>query len=235
MKNENYIMGNKNLRIVNDTDYLGLSIDPIILCLFANINDNKEVLEIGSGTGALSLILASKYSNQITAVEIQEELIKISKENFKLNNIDNKIKLINDDILNIYMDLPKYKYIISNPPYNKTSGIIPSNKVRSIATHEIKLDMDNLFMIITYLLDNTGLFYTIYPSYRLNEIYSCLAKNNLFISRIRLVYPNINKPSNLVLLEIRKENCLNVVVEKPLILNDLLGNYTEEIRGYINE
>ena len=157
MKVINYLLGYKNLHIVQDTEMFNFSLDSVLLPNFVSINKNiKKVLDIGCGNAPIPLILSTKTDAKIIGVEIQEEVFKIAKESISINNLDNQIEIVNADINEIYKnyEVGSFDLITCNPPYFKycDTSNLNSNDYKTLARHEIKLNIEQIMIISKYLL-----------------------------------------------------------------------------------
>ena len=166
---------------------------------------SETLLEIGSGQGIISLLLSKiEIIEKIYAVEIQKKIFKYLTDNIRINNLENKITVINEDIKNIQ---GKYEYIVSNPPYRKSiSGRLPEDEFERISKYEISLTLEELFAQIRRLLKNYGEFFVIVPDERLNDCFSYIYKNNMNILELEV---NRYKKRNLVIIHGKKGGKVN--------------------------
>ena len=159
MKVINDLLGYKNLKIVQDTDWFSFSLDSVLLPNFVTLNKNvKKILDIGTGNAPIPLILSTKTDAEIYGIEIQKEVYEMARETIELNSLESKIKLINDDVNEIdkYFKPETFDVILSNPPYFKLNGKSKLNEVntKAIARHEILLTLDQLLTVSSKLLKN---------------------------------------------------------------------------------
>ena len=148
----NYLLGFKDYYIVQDTQMFSFSLDSVLLPNFVTINKNvKKILDIGCGNAPIPLILSTKTKAEIIGVEIQKEVYELAKKTVAINNLDNQIKIINQDINEIYNDfLPdSFDIITCNPPFFKVKKDSNLNKsdYKTIARHEVTLKLDDIFKI----------------------------------------------------------------------------------------
>lgn len=155
-------------------------------CLFGAIiaeylpNENNA-LDIGSGTGLLSLMYAQKNAATIDAVEIDEAAYLQSKNNILNAKFASSISIINNNILN-YISNKKYQLIISNPPFFKNS-LKAVKENRNIAMHNDELSYELLVKKVVELLDTNGIFAVLIPFYAKENLIEIASKNNLFNSK----------------------------------------------------
>ena len=167
MKVTNYLLGYKDLYIVQDTNYFNFSLDSVLLPNFAIINKKiSKIMDIGCGNAPIPIILSTKTSAKIIGVELQKESFELAKESIEINGLENQIELINADINDIYksFEVGSFDLITCNPPYFKYSETsnVNLNDVKTIARHEIKLNLEQKmnyltkFFIITIIKKNYG-------------------------------------------------------------------------------
>ena len=209
METTNYLLGYKNLKIIQDNEMFNFSLDSVLLPNFITINDStKNILDIGTGNAPIPLILSQKTKAHITGIEIQKEVSNIAKKTIKLNNLENKINIINDDIKEYYKKAtPEYYDIITcNPPYfevKKTSKF-NKNDYKTIARHEVTLKLEDILKIARKLLKNGGTLGLVHRPERLIDILTTMRNYNIEPKKIRLIYSGKNKESNILLIEGKK-------------------------------
>src|SRR5574344_1797779 len=204
MKNEviNDLLGYKNIKIVQNKNYFNFSLDSILVPNFCIISKKiKKIIDVGCGNCPISIILSQKTDAEIIAVEVQKEIYDLAKKTLELNNLTERIKLINDDIINYSLKLQtdSYDLIVSNPPYFKVNDRSQRNvnEIKSIARHELKLDIERLCKVSKKLLKNGGSLVFVHRTERLSDIISILKENNLEPKRLRFIYPKNNTNSNM--------------------------------------
>lgn len=195
-----------NFRIIQNKEGFCFGIDSIMLSEFSkNIKTNSRVLDLGSGTGILSILLCGKTKlKEIIGVEIQKEVYEMSQRSIKLNKLENKIKLINDNILNLnkYFDKNSFDVIITNPPYKKqNSGIKNQNEKKLISRHEITAKLEDFISIGSMMLKEKGEFYMVHRPERLVDILTLMRKYNIEPKLLKLTCINKDKEPKLVLIK----------------------------------
>ena len=162
----------------------------------------------------------------------------MAKRSVRLNNLEEKIEIINDDIKNIsnYINNNTIDCIVTNPPYKKIdSGIKNENEKLLISRHEIKCNLADIVKISQKLLKDKGEFYLVHKSERLVDILTTLRQNKLEPKLLRLVQPNKNSDPNLVLVKAVKNGGDFLKIDKPLIIYNEDGTYTNEILKIYNK
>lgn len=224
----------KDLKIVQNKNYFNFSLDSILLPNFAQITENtKMIMDLCTGNAPVPLVLTTKTNAKIIGVELQKEVFDLAKESVQLNKLENQIELVNENINNISSkyETDTFDLITCNPPYfrhNKKS-IINENEIKSIARHEIHMELEDVFKISRKLLKNGGSICMVHRTDRLMEIIDKMKQNNIEPKRIRFIYPKINSESNLVLVDGRKNGKTGLKVLSPLYVHQEDGSYTEEV------
>ncbi len=237
MEKYNYLLGYKNLRVYQDSEMFNFSIDSILLPNFVTVNKNiQKILDIGCGNLPISLILTTKTKAKITAVEIQKDVYDLALKNLKLNKLEEQIELINDDICNLYKEIPTetFDVIVCNPPFFKVNPTSHLNKndYKTIARHEVTLNLDDLFKISKKLLKNNGIISIVHRPERLDDIIEAMHKYNITPKKIQLVYPKKDKDANILLIEGTKNGNAGIKFLAPLFVHNLDGSYTDEVKKY---
>ena len=146
----------------------------------------KNVLDIGTGTGLLSLIYAQKNSlAEIDAMEIDQDAYAQAKENAAASSFAERINIIHDDVKRFTFS-KKYDRIISNPPFYEKE-ISSDNEKKNIAHHHVGLLFEELLGIIKGNLSSSGTFYLLLPFKRGEEIKKIILKEDLYVSKIVFV------------------------------------------------
>ena len=222
-----------NKKIVQDTDYFNFSLDSVLLVNFCNIRKDYKIIDICSGNCPIPLMLENKVNNKIYAVEIQKEIYELGKESIKINNLEDKIELLNMDAkeLTNEFETDTFDLITCNPPYFKLEdkSIKNDNDIKSNARHELLITLEDIFKISRKLLKNNGKLVMVHRTERLNEIIELSKKNNLEIKRLQFIYPRINEESNMIIIEAHKNGKPGLKVLPPIIVHDQEGNYNKEI------
>jgi tRNA1Val (adenine37-N6)-methyltransferase len=213
------------------------SVDAPLLADFIQTTESDELLEFGCGNGIISLLLSIKPFKHITAVEIQESLADLASRNVRLNKLEGKISIIRKDLLR-FRSKKKFDIIFSNPPYIKRDqGHLGPSLEKSVAKHELKVDIFGIMRKTGELLKKKGRAYFIFGAERKEDFMQAVRMNGLKVRLIRYVCPRQSSPPNLFLTECdfisQQERVLS-----PFIIYDEEGNYTSEaeeiFRGRVN-
>lgn len=222
-----------NLKIVQNKNYFNFSLDSVLLPNFVEIKPNiKDILDLCTGNAPIPLILSTKTSAKIIGVEIQKEIYDLASKSVKINNINN-IELLNMDVKqlpNIY-NTDTFDLITCNPPYYKflDTNRTNDNNIKSIARHEIYINLEEIIKISKVLLKNNASLCIVHRTERLIDIIDLMRKNNIEPKRIQLIYPKEASESNIVLVDGRKNGKPGLKILKPLIIHNNDGSYTDEV------
>ena len=224
----------KNLKIIQNTKGFCFGIDAVLLSDFAkNIKQNANVLDLGTGTGIIPILLCGKTKlNKIIGIEIQRSVYEIAKKNIILNNLENRFEVINENITNLDNIYEKNSFdaIVTNPPYKEeNTGITNEDEVKQISRHEISANLEDFIEISSKLLKDKGEFYIIHRPERIVDLLSEMRKYKIEPKEIRLVFSNKNNSPKMVLVKGVKNAKKYINFRENLYIYDENGNYTDEI------
>ncbi len=225
----------KGLKIIQKQDGFCFGIDSILLSDFAKeIKKGSKVVDLGTGTGILGIMLCAKTElSKIIGIEIQKEMADMAKRSIKLNNLQNRFEILNENIKNISKHLKEgtFDAVITNPPYKKIgTGITNGNESKLISRHEITAKLEDFIKIANKLLKDKGTFYMVHRPDRLVDIIETLRKYKLEPKSIRFIHPKVNKEPNMLLIKAIKNAKAFLKIQPPLYVYEENGEYTQEIK-----
>ncbi len=226
--------------IIQNSGKFCFGMDAVLLTGFANINEGEKVMDLGTGTGIIPILLAAKSNcnAHFTALEIQEESADMASRSVRYNGLQDSIDIVCGDIKeasNIFKKA-SYDVVTSNPPYmNDNHGIKNPDMPKAIARHELLCRLEDVVREAALLLKPGGRFYMVHRPHRLAEIICTLREHRLEPKRIRLVHPFADKDANMVLIESARGGKPMMKVESPLIVYKSQGEYTDEIYTIYNK
>ena len=237
---KNSLLNYKNAYIFQDTEYFKMSLDSLLLSKFVTINlRDKKILDLATGNAPIPMLLTYRTKAKIYGVEIQKAMYNLGRISINENNMKYKISLINDYINNLVnvFEHDTFDIITCNPPYFKTNNVLfeNNNKVKSMARHEKTLSLEDIFKVSKYLLKNNGKLAMVHRSERFMEILLLMKKYNFEPKKIRFVYPNKEKDSDLVLIECTLNGKSGVKIMKPLYVYDKKDVYSKEVEDMFGE
>lgn len=220
-------------RIIQDPDRFCFGMDAVLLSGFATAKKGDKVLDMGTGTGIIPILMEAKTdAEHLTGLEIQPESADMALRSVQLNGLEDKISIVTGDIKEAKNLFPKasFQVITSNPPYMiGQHGLVNPHSEKAIARHEVLCTLEDVTSNAAALLVPGGHFYMVHRPFRLAEIMTTLVKYRLEPKRMQLVYPYIDKEPNMVLIEATRGGKSRLQVEKPLIVYEKPGVYTKEI------
>ena len=230
----------KNLKIIQNKKGFRFGIDSILLSDFAKeIKPNTKVLDLGTGTGIIATLLCEKTNlKEIIGVEIQKEVYEMAQKSIILNQLENKFKIVNEDILNLNKIFEKNMFdaIVTNPPYKKKdTGIKNEEEKKIISRHETTANLEDFIKISKDLLRDKGEFYMVHRTDRLVDILSIMRSYKIEPKIMRFVYSNKNSEPKLALIKGVKNAKPFLKVEKNLYIYNTDGKYTEELLKIYNK
>lgn len=229
-----------NLKIIQNKNGFCFGMDSVLLSDFAkNIKPNTKVIDLGTGTGILPILLSAKTkASKIVGIEIQEDVANMANRSVELNNLQNRLEIICENIKNLknVYETNSFDAIVTNPPY-KTKGTGGINELKSklISRHEITADLEDFISISSYLLKDQSNIYMVHRPERLVDILSIFRKYKLEPKELKLVQPNCGKSPNLVLIKATKNAKPFLKIDKPLYIYKSDGTYTEELLKIYNK
>ena len=235
MKVRNRLLNFKDKIIYQNDDYFAFSLDSVLLANFVTIKlSDKKIIDFCTGNAPIPMLMSFRTKARIFGVELQKEIYDMGIDSVKENGMDNQIELINVDVKNInkFIDAESVDVVTCNPPYFKyqDNSLINDNMVKTIARHEIMLNLDDVMKASKYVLKNGGIFAMVHRPDRLMEIINLMQKYGIEPKKIRLVYPKIGKDANILLIEGIKNGKTGLKVLSPLYTHNEDGSYVDEIR-----
>lgn len=230
----------KKLKVIQNKEGFCFGIDAVLLSDFAkNIKKDARVLDLGTGTGIISILLCGKTNlSKIIGVEVQEEVADMAKRSVRLNNLENKFEIINENITNLekIYERNSFDVIVTNPPYKKeNTGIVNEEKKKLISRHETLAKLEDYIKISNKLLKDKGEFYMVHRPERLVDIITYMRQYKIEPKEIRFVCSHENEPPKLVLIKGVKSGKPFLKFKENLYIYENNGNYTEEIYKIYNK
>jgi tRNA1Val (adenine37-N6)-methyltransferase len=218
---------NGRIRIIQKKAGYRFSVDAPLLADFILSRPEDEGLELGTGSGIISLLLSIKPFRHITALEIQASLYSMALRNVRLNGCQDRITVLHQDLAT-YHPARTFDLVFANPPYfARGTGPLSASLEKSIAKHELKCDIFVIMRKTAELLDRAGRACFIYPAAGRDRFHAAVKECGLRIRRERAVRPRANRPANLFLTEIGFVPG-PAPTDPPLVLFRDSGDYSEE-------
>ncbi|WP_252505011.1 tRNA1(Val) (adenine(37)-N6)-methyltransferase [Sporosarcina sp. Marseille-Q4943] len=225
----------ENLRIIQSPSVFSFSLDAVLLAKFAYVPIRSgKIVDLCAGNGAIPLFLSARTNADIIAVELQERLADMARRSVGYNGLDDRITILNDDVIGIARKIgfEKYDTVTCNPPYFPAIEASEKNLKEhvAIARHEIRLTLEQAVQSASELLKQGGKAAFVHRPGRLLDIVTAMRANRLEPKRIRFVYPKEGKEANTLLIEGIKDGKPDLRILPPLYVYGNDGQYTEEVR-----
>lgn len=219
--------------IIQNKDGFCFGMDAVLLSGFARVKPGEEVLDLGTGTGIIPILLEAKTEgSHFTGLEIQKISADMARRSVQLNDLTEKVSIVEGDIKEAVSVFGRASFdvVTSNPPYmTGNHGLTNPELPKAIARHEVLCTLEDVVGQAAALLKENGRFYMVHRPFRLAEIMNVMSRYRLEPKRMRLVCPFADREPNMVLLEGLKGGRPRITVEKPLIVYREPGVYTDEI------
>lgn len=214
-------------------------IDAVLLSGFARVKPGERVLDMGTGTGIIPILLSAKTEGRsFVGLEIQPRSAEMAQRSVAYNHLEDRIQIVTGDIKEAAAIFApaSFDVAVSNPPYmTGQHGLVNPEEAKAIARHEILCTLEDVVSQASRVLTSKGRFYLVHRPFRLAEIMRILMKYHLEPKRMQLVHPFLDREPNIVLLEACKNGNPRIKVEKPLIVYKEPGVYTEDILKYYGD
>lgn len=223
----------KGYEIIQHPGKFCFGMDAVLLSNFARVKKGERVLDLGTGTGIIPILLAAKTEGErFVGLEIQEESADMASRSVAHNFLEDKVEIVNGDIKEAatIFGAASFDVITTNPPYMiGQHGISNPSDTKAIARHEVLCTLDDILRESARILKPKGRFYMVHRPFRLAEILSKMIAVGIEPKRMRLVHPFVDKEPNMVLVEGLRGGNSRMTVEKPLIVYKDVGVYTEDL------
>jgi tRNA1Val (adenine37-N6)-methyltransferase len=220
--------------IIQNPEKFCFGMDAVLLTGFARAGEQDVLLDLGTGTGIIPLLMSAKYHcAHLTGLEIQEESADMARRSVAMNGLEDKIDIVTGDIKEAdqCFQSASFDCITCNPPYMiGKHGLANPEAPKAIARHEILCTLEDVVRVTAKLLKPGGHFFLVHRPFRLAEIMTTLSQYKLEPKRMQLVYPYVDREPNMVLVEAVRGGRPRMTVEKPLIIFERQGVYMPEIR-----
>jgi len=229
---------NGRIKVKQDRCGYRFSIDSILLACHAAPHPGDKVVDLGTGCGIISLILAHREPNlKIYGIEVQQKLADIASSNVEENLMGDIITILCKDMKELKNEMISgpVDLIVSNPPYRKTdSGRINPDIQRAVARHEIKISLNDITATVRRVLRTAGKFVTIYSAERIADMLTHLRSAGIEPKFLRMIHSGIKTEAKLILLEGIKGGRPGIKIGPPLFIYDENGSYTQEVEKMLS-
>ena len=228
----------KGLKIMQYTDGYCFTSDAVLLANTVRCNRGDTIVDFGCGNGVISLLLTAKTPcEKVIGIELQKEVADLAVKNVELNNLQDKITILNDDVANAPDVLGKesVQVVVCNPPYfSADSGEKRESPQVALSRHESTCSLESIIQSASKILKYGGAFYIIHKTIRMAEVITYCSQNKLIPKTLTLIYPKISKKADTFVLTCKKQGKHSLNVEK-LVVYDEDGNMTQEAMAMYNK
>lgn len=237
---KNKLLNFKDKYIYQNEDWFKFSLDSVLLANFVTINlSAKKIIDLATGNAPIPMLLSYRTKAKIYGIELQKEIFKLGEKSILENKMNSQIELINSDIKNIkkIFNSEYFDVVLCNPPYFKTkkTELLNSNEIKTIARHEVTINLEDILSNAGYVLKNKGIFAMVHRPERFIEIIALMKKYNIEPKKVRFVYPKEGKESNILLIEGIKNGNSGLKILPPLFVYNKLGEYDDEIKNMFGD
>ncbi|MEY8395793.1 tRNA1(Val) (adenine(37)-N6)-methyltransferase [Lachnospiraceae bacterium 45-P1] len=222
-----------NLKIIQKTDGFCFGMDAVLLSGFAFVKEGEQVLDLGTGTGIIPLLLSAKTRGKhFSALEIQEEIADMAARSVSLNHLEEKINIVKGDIKEAsrIFGAASFDVVTTNPPYmNDAHGLKNPVEIKAISRHEVLCTLEDVVREGAKVLKPGGRMYMVHRPHRLIEILETMTTYKLEPKRMKFVHPFWDKEANMVLIESVRGGGAFLKLEAPIVVYKEPGVYTDEI------
>lgn len=230
-------LGIRNFKIIQKKNGFRFGIDAVLVAHFAQPKKGDVGVDLGTGNGIIpTIILAKSEVGKIIGVDIQKDAIELARRNALTNGLSEQFEPVEGDITLIESFLPRscFDFVVANPPYYKCDTLTSPNIQRSIARHEVKVQLDDILNAASYLLRPNKSFYMIHKPERLVEIFTSARAVSLEPKELQFIHPNTKKAPNLVLIRMVKGGKTGLKYREPLFVYNSPGSYSDQILEIYN-
>lgn len=221
-------------RLIQNPEVFCFGVDAVLLAHFAQVKkDSDMILDIGTGTGVIPLLMHATYQKgKFIGIDIQESMVEMARRSVKFNGVEDSVSIENIDIKKYeeFFKSGQFNVITCNPPYMKNvAGLKNADDSVTIARHEVACTLEDIIKASSSLLRDKGKIYMIHRPHRLVDIITLMKQYKIEPKTMRMVYPKISKAPTMVLVEGVKNGGPELRVQKPLVVYNEDGTYTDEI------
>ena len=211
------------------------SLDAVLLAGLTGVRANDRVIELGTGSGVIPLVLAYRGTTRkrITALEIQPALAALARHNVEENGFLEQIEIVEMDLREAASRFSpgSFDLVLSNPPYRRPgTGKINPQSQKAIARHELAASIEDIFFAAAHLLPQGGRLALIYPASRAGNLLHAAEANRFSPKRLTVIYSRTGETARLVHLECRKAGGEELRIEPPFYIYGENGRYSDAMR-----
>ncbi len=222
-------------RIIQNPEWFCFGVDAVLLSSFAakTIKPKARVLDMCTGNGIVPILLAEKTkADRIDGIEIQAPVAEMAQRSIALNNIEEKIEIVQGDLKRAAEIYGKSQFdaVTCNPPYKEAfGGLKNATDAVTVARHEVLCNLEDIIAASVQVLKPGGKLYIVHRPERLADILCLMRQYKIEPKRLRFVHPSHAKTATMILVEGAKHGGAKLFLEPPLYVHNEDGAYTDEI------
>lgn len=213
-------LGIDSLKIIQNREMYCFTSDAVILANSVSCSSSDSILDIGSGSFIMPIIIAAKKKvGHILGVEIQPEMCDMARRSIAYNSLDNKIEVMNADINEVKDSIGIFDTVISNPPYFTAGGMKEKEEIR-IARHEVTLTLKGLISAVRSTLKFGGAFYMVQKVTRLAEVIAAMSEADITPKELTLIYPKESKDADTFIIKGKRGAKHGLILKRFVVYNE---------------
>lgn len=219
------------LKIIQDPKGYAFTTDAVLLANVVKAYRNERVCELGSGSAVISLLLSKKTpAKEIVGIEIQHRLADMATRSIKLNELEDRVRIINCDMKIAHTKVDKtFDVVCVNPPYMEYDGDKESATEIDVCKREVLVKLCEVVESASRLLKYGGRFYCIVKAERLTDLITSMREFKIEPKSLIPVQPTLKKDIDTIIVEGRKNGNNGIKLYKPLVICNEDGSYTKEV------
>lgn len=220
------------LHLIQDPESFCFGVDAVLLSHFAKPKKGEAVIDLGTGSGVIPILLAGKNPHcTITGIELQADMAERAGRSVAMNGLEDRVNILNRDIRLLHEELSpaSFQVVTSNPPYLPAGSLVNPRETKALARHEIALTLQELMAQAAYLLQPGGRFYLIHRPQRLADLMVLGRRHGMEPKWMQMVHPYVHKPPTMVLLQLTRHGKPELKSHPPLIMYHPDGSYTDQL------
>ncbi len=223
----------KGLKLIQKKDGFCFGVDAVLLSHFAQVAKNSKVIDLGTGTGIIAVLVAAKKGpERVVGLEIQHDMADMAARSVELNALSERVSIVQGDIKDAVriFAAASFDAVVTNPPYmEKGGGLLNPADVKAISRHEILCTLEDIVSVASRLMKPGGKFSMVHRPQRLADIIYHMRSYSIEPKQLRFVHPSPGKKPNLLLISGTKNGKAELRVQEPLYVYDSTGRYSKEI------
>lgn len=223
----------KGLKLIQKANGFCFGVDAVLLANFADVKKGDAVIDLGTGTGIIPVLLAGKtQAESVTGLEIQYHMVEMAQRSVRLNKLGDRVKIVHGDIKESVgaFGPSHFNVVVTNPPYmNAGGGLVNPSDTKAISRHEILCTLEDVIKAGSKLLVSGGQFAMVHRPERLVDIVCLMRNYGIEPKYIRFVHPSPYKKANLLLIKGTRGGGVQLKMMEPLYIYDENGSYSKEI------